>query len=1731
MNSVVVVGLYYGFITAFSIRSSYFFFMRVLVIEKEPNTKKGIPATTGFIMGQLMRLLSIYYVPFYLALGRPHTITALALPYLLIQLFFNTENKFFVNRSNNRNSSRNLENICIFLNHLILQLLNICILPSSTLARLVSLYMFRCNNKMLFITSSLFAWVIGQILVINCLEVILVWVRKNNFIRSIIQRYLGRNSIFVILLNCSFASLLFILSIQSLGRTPLPIPTQQFSEVSKIEQREKERLKREEERDVEKEEQSTQKDPSTFSSEKGLFEKELDFKEPDSQVSNSELEMIDQEHLVSLLFDYKRWARPFRYIKNNRLEQAVRNEMAQYFFDIHQSDGKERISFTHPISLSTFWEMIKTKIPLLSKEKDISYKLENFWISRNKQKLNSIKSDFSNRVNNLDKPISVPRMEIGTTRTRLCIQNDEIKKQYLPEKYDPLLNGPSRGRIKNDIMLIKNESSLKNLREAVMINRLHALFLMPTFEKNPLQIGELSTLSSSLNLTDSENLTKFLVNPIDTDDPKSIAIEKIGKKVPRWSYKLITELEQISYFTNPPEDHDIRSRKGISVLIFEEPKTIKEKTKNKDKTTKDINIQTTNKYEFDNDEKDTSIKTTKKDENEKLFLIRYPHQSDFRQGLIKDSMRTQRRKIVIEELLKANAHSPLFFDRMTKKTFFSVPCLAQLKRLFKNWSSGKGFGILESTDEKNKIKKIENKKEKKRREEIERLEIGEAWETLPFTQPIRGFLLITQSILRKKVLLPSLIIGKNIGRMLLFQTPEWSEDLQEWNRETHIKCTYNGIPLADKKFPENWLTEGIQIKILFPFCLKPWHQSKSLISGDDFCFLTVWGRETEHPFGHPRQTPSFFKPVLKELYKFLKKLSKEKTNSSKTRTIKPSEIKEEKNDIISNQIMNEPFSQIEKITDWKNSSPIEKMQAITDRTSTIKKKLERITEEKKRVTLELNMSPYKKSSRLALSKTFCQIFKIRKNRLICKFHYFIKLLIQRISNSIFFYTISICRMTNQLFVESTKTLIDKTQKNQNKMNFLSNIKKHKNHRYKENLESFDDLSNLSQAYVLYKISQRGILNVCNLKSVLQDHGTSLLIKNKIKDSFHRQGILQSEAKKKQLQRPRTSQWKTWLRGNSQYDLSPNFWSALRSQKQKWRNRVKRYPRSKEKYLDKWNSGRKLKLSKYRKQKGANSVLNQNEKDNCQKCYRYDLLSYQCIQYEKNSASVITSPVTRREPISYHYKMSQNNLFAITKNIPITSLRGKIERVNMPYIEKNLDRKYLNWKKIHFSLEKKVDIESWITANSSSTKNTPIFTYNYQLIDKMEQILKIEQIFKNEKDIFSLSIQKNTEMNRLNSTNSLVDWMGMNEEILDRPLTSQELLVFPEFVWLVNIYKMKPWIIPSDLLISNWNLIEMTSQKTGKAEDKKTSKTEGKNKKTGKTEDKNKKTGKTEDKNKNEGKTEGKKTDPTDESQNEGETYENKNKGETEDQEKSETEIQLELFMKKYLLFQFREDVIFNESLFQNLQIYCLLLRLIKRKKMMLSWIQREKFNLGIMPQMIEKISVPDPKVSVPDSKVSVPEFLKTTGFLIDPLPLSIKPNGKFLMYQTISISLVHKSKQMNQKDGKEKIIRSLENNQCDPLLLENILSSRRRRELRTLLCFNSNKWNGVDTNSVVCNKNKVGEEKNPGHKDKKEFIEFFIWPNYRLEDLACMNRYWFYTNNGSRFSMLRIHMYLPLKIK
>ena len=99
------------------------------------------------ITRQLIMSMSIYYAPLHLALGRPHTITVIVIPYLLFQFFGNSQKNFLNYGYKNPNSIRNFSIQRRFLQNLLFQFLNPLFLPSSIFMRFINIYLFRCNNK------------------------------------------------------------------------------------------------------------------------------------------------------------------------------------------------------------------------------------------------------------------------------------------------------------------------------------------------------------------------------------------------------------------------------------------------------------------------------------------------------------------------------------------------------------------------------------------------------------------------------------------------------------------------------------------------------------------------------------------------------------------------------------------------------------------------------------------------------------------------------------------------------------------------------------------------------------------------------------------------------------------------------------------------------------------------------------------------------------------------------------------------------------------------------------------------------------------------------------------------------------------------------------------------------------------------------------------------------------------------------------------------------------------------------------------------------------------------------------------------------------------------------------------------------------------------------------------------------------------------------------------------
>nr|YP_010155012.1 hypothetical chloroplast RF19 [Chrysanthemum lavandulifolium]QQX28354.1 hypothetical chloroplast RF19 [Chrysanthemum lavandulifolium] len=1645
INSVVVVGLYYGFLTTFSIGPSYLFLLRAHVMEE--GTEKKVSATTGFITGQLIMFISIYYAPLHLALGRPHTITVLALPYLLFHFFCNNHKHFFDYGSTTRNSMRNLSIQCVFLNNLIFQLFNHFILPSSMLARLVNILMFRCNSKMLFVTSSFVGWIIGHILFMKWIGLLLVWIRQNRSIR----KYIQSNTYLVSELKNSmsmagiFSIFLLVTCVYYLGRIPSPIFSNKLNKLDKME---------------EKEFDNNSPIDYMYGDQENLKFKILEKNKKDEE----KYFFLFEKPLLTFFFDYNRWNRPLRYIRkrNKKLKGSVRKEASQYFFYTCQSDGKQRISFTYPPSLSTFGEMLAKRISLSTLEKLSADELYSEWLYTNKEKNKNLNNEFINRIEALETVFL--SLNILETKTRLCNVEKKNKKNCLIKMYDPFLNGMYRGRMKQIFASsIRKENSIENCTEPSEINKIHdSLLPYPTFPESEqkIEISEKKQVK-----IDSNNRLKFSLNAILTNpkrEKKSIGINinEIGKKPPRWSYKLINELEQMFKKRRKEQsimqglDHQLRTRKFKRIAFLTRSK----------RSFKKSNFKNYNLYtKFNRDS----------------GFISYLEEPDFRRAIIKGSMRIQRRKMVIWGPSQGNPHSPLFLEKMED---FPFP-ISDLMKLF--------FNIRDWLGKKSEFEILDQQFQIKKNNQEDAMEF---WENIPYAQKTRSILLLAQSIFRRYIKLPLLIIAKNIGRILLRQSPEWYEDFQDWNREIYLKCSYNGLQFSKTEFPKNWLIEGFQIKILYPFHLKPWHGSKLRLSDrdrkqqDDFdsCFLTVLGMETEYPFGPPRKTPSFFEPVFKDIdYKVeirnfnfrvqrvLKKITKQQEKAffffkqillkgKKIPLFIPREIYEssetqtEKDLIISTQIIHESFSQ-NKSRDYSQAK--EEIKHRIDRRNTIRNQIE-------------IMKKNKKNNRESPPKIL-KILKRKNIELIFQF------CIEKIYVDIFLCIINMRRISLQLFMESTKKILEKyidnneknkdkeriNKKKQNKIDFISpmTIKKAfdnlRNSKQKPHI--FFDLSYLSQKYVFFKLSQTQVINFNKLRSILQYNGPSFFLKNEIKDFFGTQGIFDSKVR---LSNYEKNPWKNWLRSHYQYDLSQITWSTLVPQK--WRNQINQCHMSQNDDLKKRYSYEKDPLLDYKKKQNLKVYLLPNKEENFQKNYRYDLFSYKYINSETQNKSDIYRSSLETIKKQENSTKNKETFFNILNNIPI---KNYLEKSDIIYMEKNTDRKYLGWK----------------------------FNTNIQVEPNKDQITENSH----NNGLFYLPIKSNSE---INYKKVFFDWMGMNEKflILNHFISNPKVFLFPEFLILYHKYKEKPWFIPSNLLLFNLNINPNFSENPNIK-----------------------------------GKQEADEYFLNFRPSNSKQYFELKNQNNIEEYFLESIE-KLKIFLKGDFPLQLRWTGRLNQlnqKMMNNIQIYGLLVSLINVRKITISYIQRKEMNLDIMRR-----------------RLNLTQLTKKGILIMEPTRLSVKNDGQFFMYQIIGISLVHKSKhQSNQRyrnpqnvaknnfdesipRHKRKTLNKDKNN-YDLLVPEKILSSRRRRELRILISFNLNlkNQNGAHRNKTFSKENKIKnwsqflDESKYFDRKKNELIKLklFFWPNYRLEDLACMNRYWFDTNNGSRLSMLRIYMY------
>nr|QWW92918.1 hypothetical protein [Herbertus javanicus] len=837
-STFILFGLYYGFITTLPIGPSQFLSIRAFLLE---GNFGGTVAISGLITGQFLIFLSVYYSPLYIILIKPHILSLLFLYYIF---FYWYRIKDLLNYQSLKpiTSFRDFRVYNLFLDSMIFQLLNPILLPSPVLARLLNIFFFRYSNNVLFLTSTLLGWCCGQYLFMNFSKILLFRIESDSpILYLLVKRIIHR----------IFSIIILSFSLLNLGRIPIPFITKKIIDNFQLNS-------------------SKREDSSLFS----------------------------QKSWPSIFFDYRQWKRPLRYIENSRFstQSPTKKRVSQYFFNSCLSDGNPRLSFTYLPSVAILKKNFGSYFNHFEFSTSNNFLKE--WIEIRKKKREYIYNEFQYRIKVLYSGFTLTEV----MEKKIGLSN--FKEKIFTKSYDPLLiQGHETIVIARSPWLIteKYDKSKKTQKHNFFLEKNNKLkewiskqwkeleyknFVLP-WEPLTRDAQRILGLLISKKVNFEQNLKLLDADKKIESTEKNIG--NIRKKVNRksnlnWEFVLNLSPRQKNLYFIYLERDQWNTVKNYWKNLF-----VGDITRNKNffsRIEKKFLFQEFNKEiprwtpDSKNDKFDviaigvTDIRQRKvknlgylikgRDKRRKI-VKRFSQQSDFRRKLVKGSMRARRRKTLIWKMFQLKINSP-FFLRIIEKP----------KNIYR--SQLKVENILGKKNEKFLKEKISIFEKTK----ADRLAIANRWD-FPLAQWGRSWLLIIQSHVRKYLLLPILIILKNISRLVLFQNPEWNEDWSEWNKEFHIRCTYDGTEVSEKELPEQWLRDGLQIKIIYPFYLKPWYKSKyqnvhleknndnsyKLLKKETFhyCYLTAWGFLTDLPFGNIKKQPSFWKPIIREFRK------------------------------------------------------------------------------------------------------------------------------------------------------------------------------------------------------------------------------------------------------------------------------------------------------------------------------------------------------------------------------------------------------------------------------------------------------------------------------------------------------------------------------------------------------------------------------------------------------------------------------------------------------------------------------------------------------------------------------------------------------------------------------------------------------------------------------------------------------------------------------------------------
>nr|YP_009478254.1 hypothetical protein [Adiantum shastense]AVP32735.1 hypothetical protein [Adiantum shastense] len=874
MGPHVLLGLYYGLLTTLPVGPSQILCMRSFLLG---GNLSGLVSLSGLVLAQLITILSIYCSPIYLLLSRPHLLTVVAIPYTLL---FCLVIKDFPNYQILRpvTSLRDSRVARLFLISFLFQILNPIMLPNPVLTRLIYLYLFRYSTDTIFSVATFTGWLTGQAAFHYLSRLLLSRVERD----SPMLYLLAKRSIYA-----TFSIVFVSNAVAYLGKAPVSLWTKKFMNES--------------------------------------HDREMDFWEI---AEYSDLLWWFFKPWPTSFFDPSRANRGNRFVKNCRSDISssfCKGRTSTYFFEKCLTDGKERLSFAALPSLSIFGKQMYRSMAKSRRLVRTRLSPRN-WGSEKLVRTKLFQKELTDRIKLLDTGSSFSKT-MGK-RTRLTGE----KRKRIPRTYDPLINN-FRIRIPvSQTFLLADELALtrwesaelevakkpREVRDTAGRNVLKDWISAKTREwrrgdGNPLPWEPLPSRSKRMFqfMFGNRVLYDYEVQDILKKIKSSSKLDVTWEEVMNLDYE-----DQVLFLTYLKVGRCYRfgwmsPLEAFLVTKFKRLSNAERRIRRLHKVG-DLSMDLAQNIAlyFDNDFdvpggdgdfrhrklRNVGITSARGKPRSVKLVKRYAKVSDFRRKFLKGSMRSRRRKTLLWKALQEKIRSSLFL-RSTERPILFQPLIERMKTS----SREARFGELEKDADYEFEKQLLDISPSAERSLVgESKLVRSAVAARSDIGPIhngRGYMLVFQSRFRKFIKLPALIVLKSIGRILLRQNSEWNKDWMKWGKEIHINCTFDGEEFSQDELPPRWLREGIQIKIVYPFRLKPWHtdgsgkqqtlrrehmeagsKSQELINKRNlkkkrpkFTYLTVLGYQTDIPFGTIQKETSFWKPVRRKLIRVCKR--------------------------------------------------------------------------------------------------------------------------------------------------------------------------------------------------------------------------------------------------------------------------------------------------------------------------------------------------------------------------------------------------------------------------------------------------------------------------------------------------------------------------------------------------------------------------------------------------------------------------------------------------------------------------------------------------------------------------------------------------------------------------------------------------------------------------------------------------------------------------------------------